>query len=130
MQGSVHPRYFPFRARLAAFSWLPPIIAPFLRARASPIDKTMLNRTLRRIAAVLILAAAPLLLAASGPAKVGELAPGFSFTTLAKRQVRLEDLKGQVVVINLWATWLGPRQAEMGSDASRVGKEWIPTWKF
>src|SRR3546814_16600901 len=96
MQGSVHPRYFPFRARLAAFSWLPPIIAPFLRARASPIDRTMLNRTLRRIPAVLILAAAPLLLAASGPAKVGELAPAFSFTTPEKRQVRLGEMQGEV----------------------------------
>src|SRR3546814_16334627 len=73
----------------------------------------MLNRTLRRIAAVLILAAAPLLLAASGPATVGELAPGFSFTTLDKRKVRRADLKGKVVVINPWATWCGPCKAEV-----------------
>ena len=50
----------------------------------------------------------------SEPARVGQLVPDFSFTW-AGQQRRLSDLRGNVVVLNLWATWCPPCVEEMPS---------------
>lgn len=42
-----------------------------------------------------------------------QAAPDFSLTALTGETVHLSDLKGQVVLVNLWATWCPPCKAEM-----------------
>jgi len=43
----------------------------------------------------------------------GKPAPDFSLKTLDGQVVRVSDFKGKAVLINLWATWCPPCQAEM-----------------
>lgn len=40
-------------------------------------------------------------------------APSFESTTLTGETVRLSDYRGQVVMLNFWATWCPPCRAEM-----------------
>jgi thiol-disulfide isomerase/thioredoxin len=48
----------------------------------------------------------------SGP-KVGDLAPPFELTLVDRSHVTLEQLRGNVVVLNLWATWCVPCRKEL-----------------
>lgn len=53
----------------------------------------------------------------------GFLAPGFELSTLTGETVKLSDLRGQVVLINLWATWCPPCREEMPT-LEKVYKEY------
>jgi peroxiredoxin len=67
-------------------------------------------RLLKRCALAAIFAATSVC-AASGDA--GGPAPPFTLTALSGEQSGLSQYKGQVVMVNFWATWCGPCQQEM-----------------
>jgi cytochrome c biogenesis protein CcmG/thiol:disulfide interchange protein DsbE len=45
--------------------------------------------------------------------EVGKPAPNFQVVTFDGTQVNLADLKGQVILLNFWATWCGPCKQEL-----------------
>jgi peroxiredoxin len=66
----------------------------------------------RRAALALLLIGASAAPAVAAP-KVGDLAPDTQLTLVDGSHVRLSDLRGQVVVLNFWATWCVPCRQEL-----------------
>jgi cytochrome c biogenesis protein CcmG, thiol:disulfide interchange protein DsbE len=50
--------------------------------------------------------------AAKSPA-IGQPAPDFQVTTLDGQKIALADLRGNVIVLNFWATWCAPCKREL-----------------
>jgi peroxiredoxin len=72
-----------------------------------------MQKVLRRSVLIALMLGAALAPAMAARPRVGEPAPDFQLTLVDGTHVRLSELRGQVVVLNFWATWCVPCRTEL-----------------
>ena len=81
----------------------------------------MRTRIIAAIAGLFLLSACNTLsnILNSPSAEIGAMAPDFTLWDLQGKEASLRDLRGQVVLLNFWATWCGPCREEMPTIQER-----------
>lgn len=75
--------------------------------------------------ALLVLVGLGLLRAQQGPVRIGQPVPAFTLTTFEGEQITLDAIKGNVVVINFWASWCKPCEQE-AADLETAWRYYAP----
>jgi peroxiredoxin len=71
---------------------------------------TLLNFSIRCFAILII---GSFLVPICYSATIGDQAPNFRLPSLSGQEVGLETFKGEVILLNFWASWCGPCQEEL-----------------